>query len=99
MKTIKLKLDDRFFFPVALGTKTFEIRKMDEKLATVKIGDRFELYRTKHGKIDGDCVRVRVSYIFAEEDYGVKKGYVIFGIKNPSELLFKPEVIDGKNLH
>lgn len=89
-KVYDLKLSDEFFNDVALGYKTFEIRKEDDKV--FNIGDELVLHRYSDswGYVykDGDFLvetdekgsdYVTVTVVY-KTNYAQKDGYVVLGI-------------------
>lgn len=76
----KLKTVNPFFNDVALGIKTFEVRKNDRNF---QVGDILWLkeYIPESESFTGKGVMVTISYVLDDENY-CKKGFVILGFKN-----------------
>lgn len=76
-KTHVLKTVQPYFEDVAMGYKTFEIRKNDRDFQK---GDFLLLIEwNQDKKIPGSFLTTKIKYI---TDYGQKDGYVILGIEN-----------------
>lgn len=71
-----------------MGDKPFEARKDDRDF---QIGDMLELYEYRHGRVTGWCIRAEISYILRGTEWGIRKGYVILGLRPPSKPIFRPE--------
>lgn len=82
----ELKLNTKYYEPVATGQKRFEVRKNDRGFKT---GDILELREYDNtGCYTGREVTAEVDYILDEPEF-VKEGYVIMSIR-PLTLHFKP---------
>lgn len=77
--THALKTWPSFFKEIINGVKTFEIRKNDRDF---KIGDRLLLqeYDPENKSYTGKDWDGEIVYVFSDEKFGVKKGYVVLGI-------------------
>lgn len=71
----ELKILPEYFEKVAIGIKTFEIRKNDRDF---KVGDTIFLREFENGHYGGRNVVAKITYI---TDYEQKEGYVVFGIQ------------------
>ena len=64
------------------GRKTFEVRKNDRNF---QLGDIFHLRRTtKDGKEINNYfspIKVKIVYLLAGEEFGIRPGFVVLGIK------------------
>lgn len=76
----ELKIESKYLLAVEEGRKTFDIRKQDRDF---KEGDYLHLKGVYNGKYTGsECVK-QISYIYSGNDeYGLKKGFAILGLKN-----------------
>ena len=77
--THELKTLPQYFWEVWNGNKTFEIRKDDRDY---KVGDKLRLLEFNYVKLTGcECNR-EITYVLRDcEKYGLKKGFVILGMK------------------
>ena len=57
MKTIEMKLQEKFFNFIKSGTKRIELRLYDEKRKQIELGDEIEFAKNDD---DGDRIRVKV---------------------------------------
>lgn len=75
-----LKTWSEYFDAVALGNKTFEVRQNDRDF---KEGDILTLQRycPEKKEYTGEEVSVRITYILQGGSFGVKRGFVVMGIK------------------
>lgn len=82
--THALKTWPNFFKAVKDGSKRFELRKNDRDF---KLGDSLLLqeYDPVLKKYSGQEWEGSVSYVFSDESFGLKKGYVLLGIKDNNE--------------
>lgn len=79
MKTHELKILPKYFNDVWDGVKTFELRKDDRDY---KVGDYLRLLEFENGNYTGKEVNFKISYLLRDcEEYGLKEGFVILGIK------------------
>lgn len=81
MTTHDLKLHKRWFYDVANGIKTFEIRKDDRDY---KVGDSLILREWDENiGYSSFAVLADVTYIIRREDFsaGINEGYCVMGIK------------------
>lgn len=78
--THALKTWPDFFKQVQDGIKSFELRKNDRDY---KLGDQLLLqeYDPKTDKYTGQEWKGEITYVFSDEKFGLKKGYVLLGIK------------------
>lgn len=78
--THALKTWPLFFKSVKDGTKQFELRKNDRQF---KLGDTLLLqeYNPQEKKYTGEEWEGTIIYVFSDESFGLKKGYVLLGIK------------------
>lgn len=80
--THALKTWPLFFQRIESGQKTFELRKNDRDY---KVGDRVLLqeWDPAEKKYTGKELERVISYILINaEEFGLKKGYIIFGLGN-----------------
>jgi ASC-1-like (ASCH) protein len=75
--THELKIMPEYFEAVALGNKTFEVRKDDRKY---NVGDTLVLQEYSGHSLTGREVTVMVTYILRDRNY-CKDGFCIIGIK------------------
>lgn len=75
-KTHELKILSEYFWDIAEGRKTFEIRKNDRNF---QVGDYLILKEFKEEKHTGWKITVEVTYI---TDYEQKENYVVMGINS-----------------
>jgi len=77
--THALKTWPEFFEQVVRGLKSFELRKNDRDY---KLGDDILLqeYDQKVGKFTGNEWKGEITYVFDNESFGLKKGYILLGI-------------------
>jgi hypothetical protein len=73
-RVIELKINPKFFVPVATERKQFEIRKNDRDYM---IGDTLMLREYSNKEYTGRMVAAVVTYI---TDYAQRDGYVVLGI-------------------
>lgn len=79
MMTHELKILPKYFQAVWDGSKTFELRKDDRNYQR---GDILVLTEWDGEKYTGSTIYVKVTYILQNaENYGLKDGYVILGIR------------------
>jgi hypothetical protein len=83
MKTHQVKSWPEFFEPIALGVKTFDLRK-DDRGYQVGENIQFEEFRHLTGEHTGKVVTRRIAYILRNFD-GLMPGYVILGITGMGE--------------
>lgn len=76
----QLKILPQYFQAVAIGDKSFEIRKNDRDY---KVGDNIVLKEYEKGHFTGRNILVTITYI---TDYEQKDDYVVFGIKKYFDL-------------
>ncbi len=77
--THELKILPRYFREVCNGNKTFELRKDDRNY---KVGHKLKLREYFYSKYTGEECTKTITYILRNcEKYGLKKGFVILGIK------------------
>jgi len=67
-----------YFDAVEKGIKTFELRKNDRDF---QVGDYLMLNEWKQGYTGRKLTR-KITYILHGGSYGLRKGYVILGIKS-----------------
>lgn len=89
MKTHELKILPQYFKEVVNGNKTFEIRENDRGF---EVGDKLILkeyvlfddgvIKGEYGLYTGNETKKEVSYIYEGEEYGLKKGWCVLGLKN-----------------
>ncbi len=73
----ELKIQPKYYLPVAAGTKNFEIRKNDRDYHT---GDDLILREYDKGLYTGRHVRRKVRYVLENcPEYGLKDGFCILG--------------------
>ena len=78
----ELKILPKYFNEVLAKKKTFEIRKDDRNFKEHQIIDLHEFDGKKY---TGNKTRVIISYVLRDaEEYGLKDGFVILGIKTAS---------------
>lgn len=77
----QLKILPQYFQSVAIGDKSFEIRKNDRNY---KVGDNIVLSEYEEGQYTGRNILAKITYI---TDYEQKDGYVVFGIKTTLDLI------------
>lgn len=77
-QTHELKTWSEYFFAVATGMKTFEVRKADRDF---RFGDTLILkeYNPDTGYTGDECTKT-ITYILSDPQF-VKEGYVILGIQ------------------
>lgn len=76
----ELKILPKYFQAVWNGIKTFELRKADRDY---RRGDILILQEWDGEKYTGSAICVKVTYILQNaENYGLKDGYVIMGIRH-----------------
>ena len=76
----ELKILPQYFQAVWDGIKTFELRKDDRDYQR---GDILVLREWDGKKYTGSAICVKVTYILQNAmEYGLKRGYVIMGIKH-----------------
>ena len=86
MKVIIKKIESKCFKDVFIGKKKFEIMK-DEDDAIA--GDWLVLREYKEGKYTGKITIKQINYTLRNaEKYGIKQGYVIYGIGDISLACF-----------
>jgi hypothetical protein len=74
-----LKTINPYFNDVKSGNKTFEIRKNDRDF---KVGDLLLLQEYHRGEFTGEAFWRVITYVLSDaEQFGLKDGYVILGIK------------------
>jgi hypothetical protein len=78
MTVHELTCVDPFFAHVALGLKTFEVRKNDRDF---QVGDVLLLSRFATSGLTGERVHVDIVYVL--EGAALAKGYCVLGIQNP----------------
>ena len=90
MKLHELKIKHEYLVEIALGNKTFELRKNDRDY---QVGDLIHFIKIPylvHTITGGDCVDVyidddalyRITYVLKDvPQYGLDKDYCILGIK------------------
>lgn len=88
-KTIKVKTESQFFFSASVGDKPFEVRKDDRPY---EVGDILEQYEYRNGKVTGWCIRQEICYLLRGTKWGIKTGYVVIGLRKPSQPIFRPQV-------
>lgn len=88
--THRLKILPEFYQAVALGVKTFEIRKNDRNY---KVGDTLELVAHFNGENIGDVALV-CDVVFIT-DYEQKPGYVVMAIHYLGEALISDDICHG----
>ena len=76
--THALKILPEYFKAVELGEKTFEIRKADRPF---KLGDKLILQEWDGSKYTGAEYKCFISYIIFGDQFGIKKGFCVLGIK------------------
>ncbi len=78
--THALKTWPSFYLEIQKGLKTFELRKADRPF---KIGDTLLLQEYDNDKKEytGNEMPMEVIYVFSDEAFGLKKGYVLLGIQ------------------
>ena len=80
MKTIEKKILPKYFYEVAVGMKTFELRKDEDD---VRKGDILLLKEWDGSKYTGKIIEARVTYVLKNcPEYGLMDGYCIIGIKD-----------------
>ena len=86
----QLKILPQYFQAVAIGDKSFEIRKNDRDY---KVGDNIVLKEYEKGHFTGRNILVTITYI---TDYEQKDDYVVFGIKKyfDLDLISNPPMTD-----
>jgi hypothetical protein len=87
----ELKCIDPYFAHVALGLKTFEVRKNDRDF---NVGDVLLLSRLRRDGLTGERVRVDVVHVLEGGAFGIADGYCVLGIRDPVILESK-----DKNAH
>jgi len=82
MKVHSLKTWPGFFRAVALGLKTFEVRKDDRGF---EVGDHLSLeeWDPNTATPTGDTVLRRVTYKLAGGQFGIEAGYCVLGLGAP----------------
>ena len=79
-----LKIYSELFSAVCIRIKTFEVRKNDRNF---QVGDSVCLHECdEEAEETGRHIKFIISYVLAGE--GIKKGYVVLGIKSLSELSY-----------
>lgn len=86
MKLHELKIKHEYLVEVALGNKTFELRKNDRDY---QVGDLIHFIDIKSQDYKGDCgifidenALYKIIYILKDvPEYGLDKNYCILGIK------------------
>lgn len=74
-----LKTLPEYWYAVASGVKTFEIREARDR--DFNVGDTLLLRLTEtDGSPTQNVIRRRVTYIFQGGKYGLAEGYVIMGL-------------------
>lgn len=78
--THALKTWPEFFQKVKSGIKSFELRKNDRDF---KLGDSLLLqeYNPETKKYTGEEWEGEITYVFSDEAFGLKKGYILLGIQ------------------
>lgn len=78
--THALKTWPEYFDAIVSEKKTFEVRKADRDFA---VGETLLLQRFDPltGKYSGQEIEVEITYILQGGNFGIKKGYVVMGIK------------------
>jgi hypothetical protein len=78
--THALKTWPTFFKDVESGLKSFEIRKADRNF---QLGDTLLLqeFDPEKKSYTGQEWQGHITYVFTDEAFGLKKGYVLLGIK------------------
>lgn len=75
----ELKILPQYFEEVWNKNKTFELRKDDRDY---KIGDTLRLLEFDYGTYTGRICNRKILYILRDSDqYGLKEGFVILGMK------------------
>ena len=74
----KLKILPQYFNDVLSGYKSFELRKDDRDY---KVGDKLQLMEWDKEFTDRSCIRDVIYILRDVEKYGLKKGFVILGIR------------------
>lgn len=79
MKAHELKIRSIYFDRIALGQKTFEIRKNDRDFQT---GDTVILREINidNPLYSGRELSYKIGYVFSGEEFGVQKGYCVFSL-------------------
>lgn len=79
MTTHLLKILKQYADEVAAGNKMFEVRKNDRNFQK---GDHVQFLVIDHnGLHDVDKTMYEITYVLADFPTGLKKGYVVFGIR------------------
>lgn len=78
--THALKTWPRYFEAIVKGDKTFEVRKADRDF---KVGETLLLqeFEPADNKYTGEQIEMQITYILEGGNFGIKKGYVVMGVK------------------
>ena len=88
--THELKIMPEYFEAVALGNKTFEVRKDDRKY---NVGDTLVLQEYSGHSLTGREITAMVTYILRDRNY-CKDGFCILGIKIAQQQTVKQLVVE-----
>lgn len=79
IKIYELKTETAYFRPLLDRKKNFEIRKNDRGF---RVGDWLKLREIyENGRYSGREVLREITYVFSDEEYGLKDGYCVLGLK------------------
>lgn len=81
MKVHKLKTWSKYYQLILCGIKDWELRKNDRDF---KVGDLLilEEYLPEFKSYTGNSLKKKIEHIFQENEFGLKKGYCILGLKD-----------------
>ena len=83
----KIKIEQKFFYDIASGLKSFDVRKNDRNYA---VGDTLEMFEIDENMTNtGRGVIVRVNYILPGGKYGIEENYCVMGITNPKTVKYE----------
>lgn len=86
-----IKTTEPYYSDVESGVKPFEVRR-DDRLPAYAVGDILHLQQLVNGQLTGKMCERIVTYTLRDTKF-VKEGYVVLGIKAPTQES-KPLTID-----
>ena len=76
----QLKIKPEFFEPLRNGMKRCELRKHDRCYSVNDILMVYEFIETANPEYTGRVIRMRITHIIEDKQYGLKKGWVCLSV-------------------